>query len=140
MAKQWIHFLLVFKKNIMSHNQVICLVRQALDPMDVPHFMSSMETIKTTNGQFPIIVPLSVSKEIFDKFCVSKDTNRRVEVVDMYDSDYTEVTQVKSPGMGKSGVGSINDNHFQNTYLGSCTLFGMNCITKKTLLYRKFII
>jgi len=43
------------RKNILSQNQVMCIVGHALDPMDVPHFMSSMEPIKIINGQFPTV-------------------------------------------------------------------------------------
>ncbi len=40
------------RKNILSHNQVICLVQHVLDPMDVPLFVTSLETIKLSNDSF----------------------------------------------------------------------------------------
>jgi len=40
------------RKNILSHNQVICLVQHALDHLDAPLFVTSLETIKLSNGQF----------------------------------------------------------------------------------------
>ncbi len=49
---------------MLSHNQVICLVQHALDPVDVTLFVTSLETIKLSNGQFLNVVPL-LAKKIF---------------------------------------------------------------------------
>jgi len=81
--------------------------------MDVPLFLSSVETIKLSNGQFPNLVPLSTRKDIFDKFCLPKNTSTTVDVVDMYDSDHVEISQVEAKGMGKATVSSNKSNHYQ---------------------------
>jgi len=104
------------RKNILSHNQVICLIQHVLDPADVPLFVTSLETIKLSNGQFPNVVPLSVKKDIFDKFCCSKNAGTRVDVVDMYDSDHIEVSQVEAKDVGKAKVHSNKNNHFQTLF------------------------
>jgi len=52
-------------------------------------FMTSMETIKLSNGQLPNVVSMSVRKDIFDKFCISNVANLRVDMVDMYNSNHT---------------------------------------------------
>ena len=97
----------------MSHNQVICLVQHALDPLDVPLFVTSLETIKLSNGQFPNVVPFSVKKDIYDRFCCSEKATTRVDVVDMYDSDNIEVSQVEAKDVGMPKVPSNKNNHFQ---------------------------
>jgi len=80
------------RKNILLHNQVLCLVQHALKPVDVPMFIASVETIKSSNGQFPNVVPMLVRKEIFEKFCISTVASSNVDVVNMYDSDHIEVS------------------------------------------------
>ena len=60
------------RKNILSHNQVICLVQHVLDPLDVPLFVTSLETIKLSNGQFPNVVPFLVKKDIMTNSVVLK--------------------------------------------------------------------
>ena len=94
------------RKNILSHNQVLCLVQHALDPLDVPMFITSVETIKSSNGQFPNVVPLSVRKEIYEKFCISSS---RVDVVDMYDSDHVKVSPMVVQAVGKTATNESND-------------------------------
>jgi len=101
------------RKNILSHNQVICLIQHALDPADVPLFVTSLETIKLSNGQFPNMVPMSVDIDIFDKFCCSTKESTRVDVVDMCDSDHVKVSQIASKDVGKAKVNPNEINHFQ---------------------------
>jgi len=101
------------RKNILSHNQVICLVQHALDPADVPLFVTSLETIKLSNGQFPNVVPLSVKKDIFDKFCCSTNKSTRVDVVNMCDSDHVQVCQIETKDVGKAKTNPNQINHFQ---------------------------
>jgi len=113
----------IIKKNILSHNQVICLVQHALDPLDVSLFVTSLETIKLSNGQFPNVVPFSVKKEIFDKFCCYENESARVDVVDMYDSDHIEVSQVEAKDVGMPKVPSNENNHFQT--LGKTPLWAI---------------
>jgi len=85
-----------------------------LDPVDVPMCIMSLETIKLSgNGESPNMVPLSVRKDIFDKFCLSKNASTRGDVVDMYDFDHVEISQVEAKGMGKANVISNKSNHFQ---------------------------
>ncbi len=68
------------------------------------------------------MVPLSVRKDIFDKFCLSKNASTRGDVVDMYDFDHVEISQVEAKGMGKANVISNKSNHYQT--LGK-HLFGL---------------
>jgi len=75
--------------------------------------LSLVETIKSSNGQFANTVPLSVRKEVFDKFCLHKDTSTRVKIVNMYDSDNVKVSQVESTGMAKASASGTESNHFQ---------------------------
>jgi len=84
---------------------------------------------------FQPFVPFVCENGFFNKFCVSKYTNRRVKVVDMYDSDQAEVAQVQYTGMGKSGVGCINDNHFQT--LGKTPIWALAHCLDLTVSERK---
>jgi len=69
-------------------------------------FITSVETIKSSNGQFPNVVPLSVRKEIYEKFCISSS---RVDVVDMYDSDHIKVSPMEVQAVGKTATNESND-------------------------------
>jgi len=60
--------------------------------VDALMFITSVETIKLSNGQFPNVVPMSVRKEIFEKFCISTVASSRADVVDMYNSDHVEIS------------------------------------------------
>ena len=44
------------------HGQIITLVAHAIDVSDVGKFPTAMETLKTSNGQFPDTVPLVYNK------------------------------------------------------------------------------
>jgi len=101
------------RKNILSHNQVVCLIQHALDPADVPLFVTSLETIKLSNGQFPNVVPMSVDIDIFDKFCCSTKESTTVDVVDMCDSDHVEFSQIATKDVGKAKVNPNEINQFQ---------------------------
>jgi len=48
------------RKAGLSHGQIICLVTHAIDVGNVLQFHSAMESIKTSNGQFPYTVLLCV--------------------------------------------------------------------------------
>jgi len=62
-----------------------------------------------------------VKKDIFDKFHCSKNTSTRVDVINMYDSDHVEVSQVEAKDVGKPKVHSSKNNHFQT--LGKTPFF-----------------
>jgi len=98
---------------MLSHNQVICLGQHALDPVDVPLFVTSLETIKLSNGQFPNIVPLLVRKGNFDNYCLPKNKTMTVDIVNVYNSDHAEISQVESKGMGKATISCTKHQSMQ---------------------------
>jgi len=123
------------RKIILSHNQMICLVQHVLDPTDVPLFISSVETIKLSNGQFPNMVPLLVRKEIFDKFFLPKNATTRVDIVDMYNSDHVKISQVEYKGMVKATVSCTKSIYFQT--LGKTPIWAIAHCLKRIVSQRK---
>jgi len=92
-------------------------------------FIESVETIKSSNGQFPNVVPMSVRKEIFEKFCISTVASSRVDVVNMYDSDHVEVSRVEVKAVGKTAVNSNESNDYQT--LGKTPLWAIaHCLER----------